>query len=72
QSSFDYGSANGTDTLILASAENQLIDELKQAVASSKKKLRLHVLDFIPTKSPERGDDEFEVRRVQSPAGTPG
>ncbi|KAK8140722.1 hypothetical protein G3M48_002344, partial [Beauveria asiatica] len=72
QSSFDYGSANGTDTLILASAEKLLIDELKQAVATSKKKLRLHVLDFIPAKSPERGDDEFEVRRVQSPAGTPG
>lgn len=72
QSSFDHESANGANTLILASAENQVVEELKQAVATSKKKLRLHVLDFIPTASLECGEDEFAVGRVQSPSGTPG
>ncbi|KAM0664350.1 hypothetical protein ACQRIU_006933 [Beauveria bassiana] len=72
QSSFDDEAADGTNTLILVSAENQLVDELKQVVVTSKKGMHLHVLDFIPPQSLEHGDDEFEVRRVQSPVDTSG
>ncbi|KAH8713470.1 hypothetical protein HC256_006691 [Beauveria bassiana] len=72
QSSFDDEAADGTNTLILVSAENQLVDELKQVVVTSKKRMHLHVLDFIPPQSLEHGDDEFEVRRVQSPVDTSG
>lgn len=71
QSSFNHKSTDSTNTLILVSAEDRVVEELKQAVATSKKKLRLHVLDFIPTPSLECGDDEFAVRRVQSPTDTP-
>ncbi|TQV89935.1 metalloreductase transmembrane component [Cordyceps javanica] len=68
QSSFDHEPTNGTNTLILVSAENQVVEELKQVVATSKRRnFRLQVLDFIPAQSLESGDDEFAVRRVQPP-----
>lgn len=65
QSSFDHESVNGTNTLILVSAENQVVEELKQVVATSKgRNFHLHVLDFTPAQSLECGEDEYAVRRV--------
>lgn len=71
QSSFLDG-ASDSDTLIIVSAEQQIVEELKQAVATSKKQLRLHVLDFIPPKTLERGGDIVELRRILSPSNTSG
>jgi hypothetical protein len=59
--------ADDISTLILASAETQVVEELKQAVATSRKRLHLHVLDFIPPKSLEYSDDgarTLEIKRV--------
>lgn len=71
QSSFVHGDSD-SNTLIIVSAEQQIVEELKQAVATSKKQLRLHVLDFIPPKILERGGDAVELRRIQSPSNAPG
>lgn len=40
-----------TNTLIIVSAENHVADQLKQAVATSRKDLHLHTLDYIPKKT---------------------
>lgn len=59
--------ADDISTLILVSAESQIVEELKQTVATSKKRLHLHVLDFIPPKSLECIDDDtptLEIKRV--------
>lgn len=64
QNAWIHDEAKNTNTLILVSAENKIVDELKQAVATSKKSLHLHVLDFTPPRLLEREGDEVYLQRI--------
>ncbi|KAK8144638.1 hypothetical protein G3M48_005531 [Beauveria asiatica] len=61
QDAWIHDEAKNINTLILVSAENKIVDELKQAVATSKKRLYLHVLDFTPPRLLEREGDEVSL-----------
>lgn len=59
----------GGHTLVLVSAENSVRDKLANIVASSRKRLELHELDFVPQMPPPTSDSspcgisEIEIAR---------
>lgn len=48
----DNGNDHGGNTLILVSAENKIKDEIVRIVSKSRKKLKMHELDYVPTAEP--------------------
>lgn len=48
----DNGNDHGGNTLILVSAENKIKDEIVRIVSKSRKKLKTHELDYVPTAEP--------------------